>query len=44
VVDGAPDLSLFAGKSRAGELALPENARSTNTFGQFKTLAEADRG
>jgi len=28
-------------KVEAGELALPENARATNTFGQFKTLAEA---
>ena len=26
-------------KVEAGELALPENARATNTFGQFKTLA-----
>ncbi|EGD58786.1 oxidoreductase, 2OG-Fe(II) oxygenase family [Novosphingobium nitrogenifigens DSM 19370] len=31
-------------KVARGELTLPENARSTNTFGQFKTLAEADRG
>jgi isopenicillin N synthase-like dioxygenase len=27
-----------------GELALPENARGTNSFGQFKTLADADQG
>ena len=27
-------------KVAAGELTLPENARATNTFGQFKTLAE----
>ena len=26
-----------------GELALPENARGTNTFGQFKTLADAEQ-
>ena len=30
-------------KVAAGELALPENARATNTFGQFRTLAEADQ-
>jgi isopenicillin N synthase-like dioxygenase len=28
-------------KVAAGELNLPENARATNTFGQFKTLTEA---
>ncbi len=30
-------------KVAAGELALPENARATNTFGQFKTLEQAER-
>ncbi len=30
-------------KLAAGELALPENARATNTFGQFKALAPAER-
>ncbi len=33
----------LADKVAAGELALPENARATNTFGQFKTLAGAEQ-